>query len=144
LAAPGSHKQPSRQLIKETGFDFPGLIPVPAKAGDVLIHNTRVVHGSHKSKSPSLRRTIYYEFCSMEFATSDVWKKEILGLPECDNLSWASDRAKLIKHAIEYRKTCSYAKDETPFDLKTAASMNIELKQGEEVDLAPGFGGSYR
>jgi len=46
--------------------ELPGLIPVPARAGDVLLHNTRLVHGSQRSRGGALRRTLYYEFQSME------------------------------------------------------------------------------
>jgi len=68
-AASGTHKLnlPYKEIAAQ-GFDFPGLVPVPAKAGDVLLHNVRTVHGSHASQGNALRRTIYYEFqdfCSL-------------------------------------------------------------------------------
>lgn len=47
LVAPGSHKlNLSAKAVQDQGFDFPGLVEVPVQAGDVLIHNIRVVHGS--------------------------------------------------------------------------------------------------
>ena len=38
---------------------------IPMCAGDVLVHDIRLVHGSHRSRSEGLRRTLYYEFQSL-------------------------------------------------------------------------------
>ena len=66
LAAAGSHlARHSRDEIKAAGFDFPGLRPVPMRAGDVLVHDIRLIHGSHRSRGRRLRRTLYYEFQSL-------------------------------------------------------------------------------
>jgi len=68
---PGSNKWPDfiassmiEHLTKD-GFKKSGAIPVPVQPGDVILHNILVLHGSPACKSP-LRRTVYYEYRSIE------------------------------------------------------------------------------
>ena len=138
LAVPGSHLRPANELIRREGFKTPGLIPVPAKAGDVIIHNTRVIHGSHASRSASLRRTIYYEFRTLEWI-STPGHAEYMGLSGRDMTAWIKARAQLLQHAIELRKTCAYGagEAETTFRIPERWIANGEL------DLSPTFGGCY-
>lgn len=61
---PGSHRLPPRVGFFEErpeGIEF-----VPAKRGDVVIHDVRVVHGSSLSRSQNLRRSICVEFRSAD------------------------------------------------------------------------------
>jgi ectoine hydroxylase-related dioxygenase (phytanoyl-CoA dioxygenase family) len=146
LASPGSHKlNYTHQQVKDIGFDFPGLIPVPMKAGDVLVHNTRVVHGSHRSEAPRLRRTLYYEFCTTKYVNEHFKVKGFNGIKGryLDFDAWIADRTKLIQHGIDVRKTCSFAKGEKSFQLKPPAGVDLSLLE-KEVDLAPSFGGTHR
>jgi phytanoyl-CoA hydroxylase len=46
--------------------DAPGAVPVIARPGDVVFHNTSVVHGSFRNRTPSLRRTIYFHIDHFE------------------------------------------------------------------------------
>lgn len=68
---PGSQKWPdflAGQMglhLTKDGFNRSGAIPVPVAPGDVILHNILVLHGSSSSKSP-LRRTVYYEYRSIE------------------------------------------------------------------------------
>lgn len=122
LVAPGSHMlRYSQQEIMAKGFDFPGLRPVPMKAGDILIHNIRLVHGSHKSNSDRLRRTIYYEFQSLAWMIDEGIRPE---LPANDE--WSKARIRLMLHAIETRKACSYAASEVPFDYTVPTGFEVE------------------
>ena len=41
-------------------IDAPGAIPIITQPGDVIFHNTSVIHGSFWNRSNSLRRTIYF------------------------------------------------------------------------------------
>jgi phytanoyl-CoA hydroxylase len=139
LAVPGSHRRPSREMICQ-GFDLPGLVEVPAAAGDVIVHNTRVIHGSRTSRSPSLRRTIYYEFRTLEWMAS-AEHAQLVGKTQEQLRGWIEARARLLQHAIALRKSCAYAADEpkTSFRIPDHCIATAD----DELDLAPNFGGSY-
>ncbi len=111
-AAPGTHKLnlPYSEIAAK-GFDFPGLIPVPAKAGDVLLHNVRTVHGSHASAGKALRRTIYYEFQDMEAMLKQNGPRPNFAM----NDAFIRDRFRLLLAAIDARSKAPYAQNETPF-----------------------------
>ena len=111
-AAPGTHKLnlPYKDIAAQ-GFAFPGLVPVPAKAGDVLLHNVRTVHGSHASQGKALRRTIYYEFQDM-----DAMLKQDGPRPNYPmNAVFIRDRFRLLLAAIDARSKAPYAQNEIPF-----------------------------
>ncbi|BDX08687.1 phytanoyl-CoA dioxygenase family protein [Planctobacterium marinum] len=48
-------------LSKEHGWEIPGVIEQPAKAGDMLVQDMMILHGSQPKRSPGVRRTIYIE-----------------------------------------------------------------------------------
>ena len=137
LAAPGSHyKRETSQQIAMQGFNYPGLESVPMKAGDILIHNVRLVHGSHQNASDQLRRTIYYEFQSIPWMI-----KEGVRPGYSINSNWVEDRIRLILYAIEERKKCSYGKGEHSFEYQVSDSFNVEpLASNKPVNLRPKLG----
>lgn len=66
---PGSHRwsdahagAEARRRMVSGGFDHRGAVQVPMRAGDVLLHDIRLVHGSPPSTGGALRRVVYYEF----------------------------------------------------------------------------------
>lgn len=138
LAVPGSHLRPARERIQQ-GFALPGLIPVPAQAGDVIVHSTRVIHGSHASRSASLRRTIYYEFRTLEWMASPE-HAQLMGKAERELTPWIRARARLLQHAIALRRTCSHAAGEVETAFRIPEAW---LEQTGELELSPSFGGSY-
>jgi hypothetical protein len=48
-------------LSKEHGWEVPGVVELPAAAGDILIQDMMILHGSQPKRSPGVRRTIYVE-----------------------------------------------------------------------------------
>lgn len=60
---PGSQheKKDICALSEEHGWEIPGVIELPAKAGDILVQDMMVLHGSQPKRSPGCRRTIYIE-----------------------------------------------------------------------------------
>lgn len=40
-------------------FHLPGAVPAEVEAGDILLHHTKVLHGSQQNFNPQLRRVIY-------------------------------------------------------------------------------------
>ncbi len=140
--APGTHQLnlPAGEIGKQ-GFDFPGLIPVPVQAGDVLLHNVRLVHGSHRSSGSALRRTLYYEFQSGDALLKQGGPRP--GFPATPE--FVRDRFRLIQGAIEVRKHASYAQNETPFEYhlpsRFAEAFAITLpSEGEPFNLRPALG----
>ena len=43
------------------GWEIPGVIEQPAKAGDILVQDMMILHGSQVKQTPGVRRTIYVE-----------------------------------------------------------------------------------
>jgi len=142
LAAPGSHLHPASELIRQKGFEFPGLQEIPAKAGDVIIHNTRLVHGSHASRSPALRRTLYYEFRTLEWMVSPEHALAMGVDPHALKL-WIEARARLLQHAIGVRKACTFAHTEPHFNYVVPEWLERSTSPVGALNLAPSFGGAY-
>ncbi|HEX2910106.1 MAG TPA: phytanoyl-CoA dioxygenase family protein [Chloroflexia bacterium] len=137
LVVPGSHKwHMSSKEISERGWDFPGMVEVPMKAGDVLLHNTRLVHGSHTSRSTSLRRTLYYEFDSIHWLLKEGSRPQY---PITEQ--WINDRLRLLMRAIDLRKAAPYARNEKPFPYRLPKGYELAWPNpAEEINLRPAMG----
>ena len=48
-------------LSETYGWDIPGVVELPARAGDILVQDMMVLHGSAPKRSPGVRRTVYIE-----------------------------------------------------------------------------------
>ena len=87
---PGSH------LMGEPICELAGrpAVEVPAKAGDVIVHDMMVAHSSEPMEGNALRRVIYLEFLSVELALGEnLYTRE-----EIDN------RRRLLFAARRYRR----------------------------------------
>jgi len=136
--APETHAQDmSAAEIHAQGFDFPGLQPLPLQAGDVLLHNVRLVHGSPRSRGGALRRTLYYEFQSLG-------EMEKQGGPRpgfAHNQAFVRGRIRLLMHAIEQRKQAPFARDEEAFEYSAPEGYDVERPApGEPVNLRLALG----
>ncbi|MDH3388027.1 MAG: phytanoyl-CoA dioxygenase family protein [Gammaproteobacteria bacterium] len=49
-------------LSEQHGWDIPGTVEQPARAGDILVQDMMILHGSAPKRSPGCRRTIYIEY----------------------------------------------------------------------------------
>ncbi len=58
---PGSHQFPDDADVEEARRAGP-RVPVPAEAGDVAVHDVRMVHGSGPNPNGALRRSIIVEY----------------------------------------------------------------------------------
>ncbi|MTI26873.1 phytanoyl-CoA dioxygenase family protein [Fulvivirga kasyanovii] len=60
---PGTHTEAQDicSLTKSHGWEIPGSVSQPAKAGDILIQDMMVLHGSPAKLKKGVRRTIYIE-----------------------------------------------------------------------------------
>ena len=65
---PGSHRWSDARTAaaiaerNRDGFSTRGAEPMPLRAGDVLFHNVRLLHGSPPNVADKLRRVVYYTF----------------------------------------------------------------------------------
>ena len=95
---------------KEAG-DVPGAVPVIAKPGDVNLHANSVVHGSFASRTPRLRRALYFHWDNYADvalrSADDQWRRTYL---------WAQQT---LCDAIALR--ASRFPNETPFPYRTVA-----------------------
>lgn len=136
---PGTHKT-APELPRERvfrGLDFSDMIPVPVKAGDVLLHNVRLIHGSPRSSGGALRRTLYYEFQSIA-----AMKKQNGPRPEHPlRNAFIEERIRLLMRAIDQRRHAPFAQDETPFDYASPAGYDVAWPSHDEpVNLRPALG----
>ena len=97
-ALPGSHRLPDVTDLLELPFDHPDLVPLEARAGDLVLHDCRVLHGSPPNRSPALRRTVYFEYHSAAFVVRDGVRPEIQVGPE-----YAGRRMRLLQEACAVR-----------------------------------------
>ena len=145
LAAPGSHKlNLSGEEVRAQGFDYPGLIELPVKAGDVLFHNVKLVHGSRRNSANSLRRTLYYAFHSLSAAAGQGEPRSegsYLRPGQTVPQSWIDDRLRLMMHAIDLRKESSYGRDEVPFPYQAPAGYDVAWPSADEtMNYRPALG----
>jgi ectoine hydroxylase-related dioxygenase (phytanoyl-CoA dioxygenase family) len=79
------------EIEEEHGWEVPGSLEVQMGAGDVLVHDVMLVHGSPPTLGNALRRTIYYEFRPAE---------QILEEGPWDR-AWVDKRLRLLPPALE-------------------------------------------
>ena len=100
---PGSHRGEVSQKELDLGGDHPGLVPVPMRAGDVLLHHMRLLHYSPKNRSSDLRRTHYLEFQPFSKLRRDGIRPSAPVPTE-----WLHNRVRFNRYAAELRKTMGY------------------------------------
>jgi hypothetical protein len=49
------------KLSKNYGWEIPGVVEQPAKAGDIFVQDMMILHGSQPKRTSGVRRTIYIE-----------------------------------------------------------------------------------
>lgn len=111
------------RLEQEHGWDHPDAIDVEMEPGDVLLHDTMVIHGSARALGSRLRRTIYYEFRAAEMIRAEgPWDEE-----------WIRRRMALVplglhQHGLEFP-------GEQPFAWQPEAELRVELSDAERASL---------
>ncbi len=80
-----------QELVKERANE---IVRMPVKAGDLLVHNVLMVHGSNANISNKLRRVVYFEFRTvLQVLNDSPW-----------NESWLQKRMQFIPAAIKLRE----------------------------------------
>lgn len=99
---PGSHLLPYEEVerLQLLQFDAPGVVRLPARAGDVVVHSEFVIHGSKETgPSSTLRRVLY-----LSHHPAAQWGDRARNARQFVRMQWAD-------HA---RAETPYAADEAP------------------------------
>jgi len=110
-------------LAETYGWALPGAIEVELEAGDVLIHDDMVVHGSPPASGNALRRTIYFEFRPAQSILEDgPWTPE-----------WLDTRLRLIPLALAER--ARWVGPEDQFQWNVSADLRPVVSDDVETEL---------
>lgn len=117
---PGSHKWSieDAQAMIERGrknFDLPNAVPAEMTPGDILLHHTKVLHGSQINTSRQLRRVIYFDQRTPAWNEKYHWWQ-----PE-----FLTQRCKLFQRALHERRQNPYPSDEEQFAYHAPSGMPV-------------------
>ncbi|MBI1278247.1 MAG: hypothetical protein GC179_08985 [Anaerolineaceae bacterium] len=120
---PKSQTQKYDVCLLSNQWNVPGSIEVEMAAGDVLLHDVMVVHGSPHTEGNRLRRTIYYEFRAAEEIIQDgPWDR-----------TWIDQRMRLIPLGLK-RYQDQYPADEQ-FQWHVSDQFRPAMSNDEEAEL---------
>lgn len=109
--------------LNRGGFSTEGAEPVLLNAGDVLLHNVRLLHGSPPNASPKLRRVVYYTFHTVHV--------EWVHGPH--TREYIAAKQKVLRACIRQRRQMPYAAGEPAFEYRPPAEQDKgRLAAGEE------------
>jgi len=127
---PGSHKWTQEEAMKlvERGRrdfdDVPGAVPAELKAGDVLLHHVKVLHGSTVNRSGQLRRVTYFDNRAARWNEHYHWfDPKVL-----------TQRCRMYQYALHERQTNPYPSDDEAFAYEPPEGLP-KWRPGEPVDL---------
>jgi phytanoyl-CoA hydroxylase len=126
---PGSHVWEQERAMEwvERGrrdFELPGAVPAEMEPGDVLLHHTKVLHGSTENRSNELRRVVYFDNRAANWIEKYGWFDR----------SVIEKRCRLFQHALHERKTNPYPSDDETFDYQPPAGLPV-WNPGDPIDL---------
>ncbi|KNC67675.1 phytanoyl-CoA dioxygenase family protein [Pseudoalteromonas ardens] len=79
------------ELSSQYGWDIPGVVQQPAKAGDILVQDMMILHSSEPKRSEGPRRTIYIELRPVEGIAESAMQ----------TAQWAELRKQWMAHVIK-------------------------------------------
>ena len=133
---PGSHTKRCfdlAQAVSTHGFDLPGSLAVPVRAGDVIMHSENVLHGSRQVGSQRERRVLYFGVRSI---TEQLSKRSL-------DPDWVRAYARILQHAIHSRRL-GIGAQETPFTWHASDPRYQQpLEPGAYVELRIEGGDSH-
>ncbi len=89
-------------------------VPCEMQAGDILLHDARVIHGSARTSNDALRRTLYYWFYSHAAL-----------VPFKNTPGYTGKRYKFLQQCIEARKQSRYKQNDIPFDYRATVPDDV-------------------
>jgi ectoine hydroxylase-related dioxygenase (phytanoyl-CoA dioxygenase family) len=126
---PGSHLWEAERadaMVKRgrSDFDLPGAVPAEVEPGDVLLHHTKVLHGSTVNSSQELRRVVYFDNRTAGWNERYGWfDREVI-----------DKRCRLYQYALNERRTNPYPSDDETFAYAPPAGLPT-WEPGQPVDL---------
>jgi phytanoyl-CoA hydroxylase len=110
-------------LAQTHGWAMPGAIEVELEAGDVLVHDDMIVHGSPPASGNALRRTIYFEFRAAQSILEDgPWTPE-----------WMHARLRLVPLALAER--ARWVGPDERFEWRVAPDLRPVVSDDVEAEL---------
>ncbi|WP_194867116.1 phytanoyl-CoA dioxygenase family protein [Pseudoalteromonas sp. PPB1] len=79
------------ELSSQHGWDIPGVVQQPAKAGDILVQDMMILHSSEPKRSEGPRRTIYIELRPVDGIAESAMQ----------TAQWAELRKQWMAHVIK-------------------------------------------
>jgi phytanoyl-CoA hydroxylase len=126
---PGSHLWEREQAMAmvERGrkdFQLPGAVPAEMEPGDVLLHHTKVLHGSTVNTSSELRRVVYFDNRAASWNEKYGWfPREVM-----------ERRCRLYQYALHERATKPYPTDDETMEYAVPEGLPT-WHPGEPIDL---------
>jgi len=126
---PGSHlweKERANEMVQRGRQDFalPGAVPAETAPGDVLLHHTKVLHGSTVNTSPELRRVVYFDNRAASWNEKYGWfARDVI-----------EKRCLMYQYALHERKTHPYPSDDETFAYAVPEGLPV-WSPGDPVDL---------
>lgn len=111
-------KQDIEKLSQKYGWDIPNSVELPAKAGDINLHDMMILHGSKPKKKLDVRRTIYVEIRPYEGIIDDGFQSK----------KWAELRRRFMGLVLRRVNPLDW-----PQEWKADYSMNLKSDK-EEIE----------
>ncbi len=131
---PGSHKMGRvdiRKLASESGSDrIDGAVPMLCGAGDVMIMNRQMMHGSFANSSADRRITLNAGFFPRK-RVLDVTARRLTGQVETYSADRIARRSRLIALAIDARR--QHFPEENSYSYQPLNGLEEENRWSEET-----------
>jgi ectoine hydroxylase-related dioxygenase (phytanoyl-CoA dioxygenase family) len=104
-AVPGSHRLVGAELAAESarGLDSPAAVPIPVGAGSLLLHDSRLLHGSMRAVAGGLRRVLYHSYQSADWMLREGLKRSFK-----PDAGWIAESFALMEWGLELRGEFGY------------------------------------
>ena len=117
---PGSHLwsiEEAQEVIDrgDANFKRADAVPAEVKPGDILLHHTKVLHGSKINTSDTLRRVIYFDQRTPRWNETYQWWKP----------AFLTQRCKLYQRALHERRNQPYPSDTEQFAYEVPTDMPV-------------------
>ncbi|PIQ47366.1 MAG: phytanoyl-CoA dioxygenase [Cytophagales bacterium CG12_big_fil_rev_8_21_14_0_65_40_12] len=117
--------QPINEIEEKYGWNPPGVVQQPAKAGDILVQDMMVLHGSGPRRTEGKRRTIYLEVRPIEaFNEENV------------DPNWLTTRRYWTGKILEFDRTGVYSEAERTYFVNHLSTEEI-IERMKALRVAP-------
>lgn len=134
---PGSHrsgKADIKQMVAEAGSDrIEGAVPMLCDAGDTIVTNRQLVHGSFANSSPDRRITLNEGFFPRK-RVLNVTTRRLTGKVETYDQARIDARTRILQIAIDARR--QHFPQETPYVYRPLAGREDENRWNETTRAA--------